>query len=371
MRMMSHSFFADKKILVIDQSEKKQNDRTWCFWEKESGLFESIVHHQWRKADFFSNDFSGTLDLLPYQYKMIRGIDLYSFVRAEAIKYPNIEWRNEKILSVNNENDKAVVKTETSSFTAQYIFNSILFKDIITPPSGGRGVRGPGKYLLLQHFKGLLIQTKEPAFDAAVATLMDFRISQQHGTAFMYVLPTSATTALVEYTLFTEKLLAKEDYETALQQYIGSFLKIKEYTVVHEEFGVIPMTNQFFPLQEGQIIQMGVAGGQVKGSSGYAFRFIQKRTQQLVQLLVNEQKPFVKNSFNDRKFRLYDSALLHVLSKKKMPGDKIFAAIFKKNPPKRVLQFLDNESNLYDDLRIMQSVPQGIFLPAAFYEMIR
>jgi lycopene beta-cyclase len=42
------------------------------------------------------------------------------------------------------------------------------------------------------------------------------------------------------------------------------------------------MTNKKFPLQEGRVINMGIAGGQVKGSSGYAFQFIQKRTEQIV-----------------------------------------------------------------------------------------
>ena len=52
--------------------------------------------------------------------------------------------------------------------------------------------------------------------------------------------------------------------------------------MLHEEFGVIPMTNKKFPLQNLRIVNMGMAGGQVKGSSGYAFQFIQKRTIKLL-----------------------------------------------------------------------------------------
>ena len=368
MRMMREPFFRDKKILIIDQSEKKENDRTWCFWEKQNGLFESIVHHQWNKVNFFSEEFSHTLNLSPYQYKMIRGIDFYSFVRTEAARHPAIEWRNEKIQSITNHGDKAVVQTTTNSFTADYIFNSILFKDVLTPPSGGRGVGA--KYLLLQHFKGFLIQTKEPRFDPTVATFMDFRVSQEHGTTFIYLMPTSANTALVEYTLFTEQLLPKETYEAALHEYISSFLNIKEYEITYEEFGVIPMTNIHFPLQEGRIIYMGIAGGQAKGSSGYAFQFIQKRTEQIIQSLIQKGHPFIQKSLSDRKFHLYDSVLLNVLHNRKMSGDKIFARIFQKNPTERVLRFLDNESNLWEDLQIMQSVPVGIFLPTALHELI-
>ena len=66
---------------------------------------------------------------------------------------------------------------------------------------------------------------------------------------------------------------------------------------------------------------------------------------------------------------MYDSTLLHVLHAGKLPGDKIFAAIFKKNKAAHVLQFLNNESSFITDLQIMGSVPMGIFLPAALKEL--
>jgi lycopene beta-cyclase len=182
-------------------------------------------------------------------------------------------------------------------------------------------------------------------------------------------MPTSTTTALVEYTLFTESVLPAEAYEAALKQYITSYLHIDAYTIEHKESGIIPMTNKHFPLQEDRIIYMGVAGGQVKGSSGYAFQFIQKRTEAIVQLLIKNKRPFAKRTFSDWKFHLYDSVLLNVLHNRKMKGDEIFARIFRKNPPERVLQFLDNETGLFDDLKIMRSVPVSVFLPAALKEL--
>ncbi len=362
MRMLQHPFFDDKKILVIDQSKKITNDRTWCFWEKEPGIFEPIIHHQWQYANFFSDVYSSILDLSPYQYKMIHGIDLYSYVKQASASRTNIEWRYAIVKSVNSNTDRANVELETESFTADYIFNSILFEQPKTPK---------GKYYLQQHFKGWVIETKEPHFDPALATFMDFRVSQKHGTTFIYLMPTSSTCALVEYTLFTEALLEKEEYETALKDYISSYLHITDYKIVQEEFGVIPMTNMQFPLQEGRVIYTGIAGGQAKGSSGYVFQFIQKRTGQIIESLVTGNQLSIQKTWNDKKFHLYDSVLLNVLHSRKMHGDEIFSRIFQKNPPRRVLRFLDNESNLYEDLQIMRSVPSGIFLTAALQELIR
>ena len=367
MRMMRESFFNDKKILIIDQSTKTKNDRTWCFWEKQKGIFEPVVHHQWNKLHFFSDKYSATLEIEPYQYKMIRGIDLYTYVKEESAKHTNIEWRYEKIKKIETVNDTAIVELETITFTADYIFNSIPVPplELVPPKKEGSG----GEYFLLQHFKGWLIQTKHPSFDPSTATFMDFRVSQKHGTTFVYVTPTSSNTALVEYTLFTESILPQEEYETALRDYISSRLNITGYEIIHEEFGVIPMTNRQFPLQEGRIIYMGIAGGQVKGSSGYAFQFIQKRTDEIIRLLIKGGHSFNKRSFNKRKFHLYDSVLLNVLHNRKMKGADIFANIFQKNSAERVLQFLDNESSLADDLCIMRSVPASIFLPAALKEL--
>lgn len=106
---------------------------------------------------------------------------------------------------------------------------------------------------------------------------MDFRVSQEEGTTFVYVMPLSPTQALVEYTLFTERLLTQDQYNAGLKNYIESFLQTNEYKVLEEEFGVIPMTDLVFPEVEGNIIHLGTAGGQTKPSSGYTFRFIQKR----------------------------------------------------------------------------------------------
>lgn len=362
MRMMEDPFFDDKQILVVDKAPKKQNDRTWCFWEKEKGLFESIVHHQWQLLDFFSKDYSATLQIEPYCYKMIRGIDFYEAVQQKAIAKKNIRFQYEQVNALHTENNRAVVTLPSGKITADYLFNSILFEQ---PRIAA------GKYMLLQHFKGWVIETPLPVFEPAKATFMDFRVSQQAGTTFMYVLPIAENKALVEYTLFTEQVLSPDKYDKELIQYLSVYLGIENFTVVHEEFGIIPMTNHIFPSVEGRVIYMGIAGGQAKASSGYAFQFIQKRTASVITALKNNRFPKPDHGFSEKKFRFYDSVLLNVLHHKKLNGDCIFAGIFKNNPPQRVLRFLDNETSLVDDLHIMNSVPTGIFLKAAIQELFR
>ncbi|HSU49808.1 MAG TPA: lycopene cyclase family protein, partial [Segetibacter sp.] len=195
MRFMQHSAFEEKKILVVDKAPKNKNDRTWCFWEKQPGVFEKIVHHQWQQVKFHSAFIDSLLDLTPYTYKMIRGIDFYNYVYSEASNHKNIEFLYGNVQAVGNAGNEGMVVVDGEQYTARYVFNSIQFNKSAVPP---------GKYYLLQHFKGFVIETEAKHFNPSQATLMDFRVSQSSGTSFVYVLPTSENKALVEYTLFSE-----------------------------------------------------------------------------------------------------------------------------------------------------------------------
>lgn len=364
MRMVVDPFFASKKVLVVDADAKQQNDRTWCFWETKPDLFEPIVHHQWKKLDFYSDHYSSELSIDPYTYKMIRGIDFYNYVKTNALASPNIEWRKASIKKLVESSDNLIGGVELANgecIYAEYVFSSILFEPIKTKPS---------EYYFLQHFKGWEIKTATDCFDSTKAVFMDFRVGQEEGTTFMYVLPTSANTALIEYTLFTEQLLDDAAYNRALKKYISESLQIVAYEILHEEKGVIPMTTKKFPHANGRNIFIGIAGGQAKASSGYAFKYIQKRTSQLINAIKKGNSLSFGKNIGDSKGHLYDAVLLNVLHNRKMPGDKIFAAIFKGNKANNVLAFLDNESSLLIDLKIMNSVPTRIFLPAALKELM-
>jgi lycopene beta-cyclase len=364
MRMMQQPFFDTAQILVIDAAQKNTNDRTWCFWEKETDIFESIVCKKWKQVSFIAPSYKSELNLSPFVYKMIRGIDLYTHVLSHAASKSNITFCTEPVLSVQNTQTGARVELKNQTLTANKVFNSILFEPVNVL------AQKSSDYFLWQHFKGYEIKTETPVFNDTVATLMDFTVDQSEGTTFMYVMPTSTTTALVEYTLFTENLLTDNDYNEAIHAYIQKTYSAVGYSISHQEFGQIPMTNFSFSGGAGNIINMGVAGGQVKGSSGYAFHFIQEKTKAIIADVVAQKNPLRALGFSQKKFGLYDAVLLRVLQDKKLDGATIFTKIFSKNPPDRVFRFLNNESTWIDDLHIMSSVPTHIFLPAALYALL-
>lgn len=356
--MIQSGKFGDKKILLADEAPKDKNDRTWCFWEKDTGIFESIVYRQWEHLWFYSDDFYKEFSIQPYRYKMIRGIDFYNYCYSVIEQHPAFEILYGKIENIFSAKETGII-VEGRTIYSQYVFNSILFE----MPSLKKG-----EHWLLQHFKGWTIKTEEKTFDHHVATLMDFRIAQQHGTSFCYLLPFSATEALVEYTLFTPSLLKEQEYEAGLKNYIENILHIDDYTITGKEFGVIPMTNYRFPTHQANIINIGTAGGQTKGSSGYTFFFIQQHSKALVDSLTRTGKPFITNPSS--KFHFYDSVLLHILTNNTLPGKDIFSTLFEKNKVQNVLTFLNNESSLLQDIQIISSLPTLPFLKAAVKQYI-
>jgi lycopene beta-cyclase len=361
-RMLKDSQLSQKQILVIDKAVKNKNDRTWCFWEKGNGLFEHIVTHQWKTLEFLSDDFQRKYDMPEYRYKMIQGIDFYTYVLDFAQEFENVTFVSETILNINSVDAAAEVTTETATYTAEYVFNStnLFYPKMDTDNS------------LLQHFEGWVIKTKTPVFDKNVGRLMDFRLSQEHGATFMYVLPTSETEALVEYTLFSEKVLDKQDYKEALKAYIKSYLKVEDYEIKHTEFGIIPMSLAKFSRNvpnEKHIINLGTAGGFTKASSGYTFQFVQKHTENVIDLLKKGKHPNPQLTFRDKMYQWYDRTLLEVILSDKMEGKEIFATIFKNRPIETILAFLGNESSVWEDIKVMTCLPILPFLKSGIKQL--
>jgi len=360
MRMIRSEKFADKKILLIDKEPKTKNDRTWCFWEKENGFFDSIVYKKWPSISILNDQFSSVLDIAPYKYKMIRGIDLYDHCLNEISQQQNIDIVYSNLNGWGFDKDRYCFNLDGKIF--YNIDRTQIFNSIYKPADQKGTIR------LLQHFKGWIIDTATASFDPQTATIMDLRVDQQKGTTFGYVLPFSETSALVEYTFFTKEILQQEDYDVLLKNYLKNFLKIEDYSIRGSEFGIIPMSNEDLPFYKNGAYQIGTAGGQTKPSSGYTFQFIQKQSDAIVKKL-GLGESIDKMPKTPSRFRFYDHVLLDILYYNKYPGDKIFTRLFKKNKPQQVLRFLDNESSLYEEIKLISTLPTWPFLSSAIKQL--
>ena len=353
--MLLSEKFDDKSILLIDENTKKVNDRTWCFWD-ENNLFDEIVSKKWNQAIFANEKFNRVLELTPYQYKKINGLDFYELVFKKISENKNIHFLNQKVVDFSELGNHCVVKTEQETFTCNKIFNSIYNPEVVTAQT-----KFP---LIQQHFIGWFIKCKEAVFTPNCATFMDFSVKQKGNTRFMYVLPTSENEALLEYTLFSKDLLSKEEYESEIQKYIKN-LGITEYEIIEKEQGNIPMTcYPFWKHNTKNIVNIGSAGGWTKASTGYTFKNASKKSKALVQFLKSESD-FTKFHKRD-KFWFYDLLLLDILSSKNELGSKIFSSMFKAGDSRVIFKFLDEETSFSEDLQVIWRCPKMIFVEALF-----
>ena len=360
-RMSLDSYFDDKSILIIDQKKDKGNDKTWCYWEEGDGEWDELLTKKWPKVFFGSKDFTETLNISPFCYKMIRSEKFYQKLWRSIGLKSNITFVEDSVKTYSEADNKVKVVTNKSTYFGLKLLNSIPDKTVYEKQQ---------KYpVLKQHFVGWFIKTKTDCFDDSMATFMDFNIPQNGNTRFMYVLPIDKKTALFEYTLFSKDLLENSEYEDAIKDYLKE-KKVTDFEILEKENGAIPMTSfKFQELNSKSILNIGTVGGWTKASTGYTFYNTSKKTKDLVAFLKNEDdlSLFAKRT----KFWFYDLLLLDVLANNNDKGSALFASIFKKVKVKTILKFLGEDSNIREDLKIITSVSPEPFVMAIVKRFLR
>lgn len=347
-----------KKILIIDKEPKIKNDRTWAFWEKGVNTFEPIIAKKWDSVYFINQQKQkNKLDLNGYQYKLIRGIDFYNFVYSEIGNRENIHFYYDELHSINDLGEFVEVTTSTKRFKSKFVFDSTYKLDL----------QNAKNHNVLQHFKGLVVETESEVFDAETPVMMDFSITQKNQECrFMYLLPFSKSKALLEFTLFSEQLLSDEEYMSELNDFIKDQLKIQNFKILEEEFGVIPMSD--VGTQEKiskNIIRIGTSGGYTNPATGYTFSFTQKKISQIIKDLELHNRVNDSKSIWQKRHHLYASILLNVITEKRCLIADVFNDLYAKNPPSLIFKFLDNETTFLEELKIMSTTPIKHFAQAA------
>ena len=353
-RMAKDPFFANKSIVIVDKEQHKGDDRTWCFWEKGLGEWDSLVLKEWNQIYFGAQGRTKKISLGHYKYKMIRSAAFYQDLWDFILSKENFSFQQDEVSGICSSKNQVAVQCTSKTYWASQVFNSIpLSKTYLSQK----------KYpVLKQHFIGWFIQTKNNQFQDDAATFMDFNLKQEGNTRFMYVLPISKKEALFEYTLFSEHLLSKETYEEAIKSYLSE-KNIHDYTIIEKEQGSIPMTvYPFVSENKKNVLNIGTAGGWTKASTGYTFANSSRNTKRLVDFIKNcsDLRAFQKRS----KYNLYDLLFLDVLSQNNELGSEVFSNMFERVKIQTILKFLDEDSTLLEDLKIILSVPSFKFTKA-------
>ncbi|MEO0894932.1 MAG: lycopene cyclase family protein [Bacteroidota bacterium] len=344
-----------KRILILDTEAKTTNDKTWCFWAEKTQYFFTSEYIGWENLKFISPE--GTLEesISPMAYHFVSSGDFYQNIYKELKGNPNIEFRYERILAMEDHAQGARVLTDGGQYQADWIFNSIHF------PTQKKDTQ---KIYLSQHFYGWFLEMDEDTFDPEQMTLMDFSIEQGSDTRFVYVLPLNKRKALVEYTVFSGGAWEREAYLPHITSYMEKNFPGKTFKIIQEEMGDIPMTNHSFSRMRGKrIMNIGTAGGFTKPTTGYTFKSIQDDTTNIVDSLMKKGKPTYKLP-NRARFAFYDNLLLYIIHQQGHTVRDIFYRLFKRNSFSTILRFLDERTKFWEELWIMGRLPWMPFLNA-------
>lgn len=325
--------------------------RSWCSWEHEQDEYDSLVAARWHRMRITARDGRHISFTSPRAYRMIRSADFLHGVGAVLERRPGVRRVAATVTQVRDVPGGAEVTGHDVAgrairLNARWVFDS-------RPPSDLPAARTT----LLQHFRGWFVTTRDDRFDPEVADLMDFRTRQpEHGLSFAYVLPFTPREALVEYTEFSAEPMTGSAYDAALEEYVRG-RRISHYSVTAVEQGVIPMTDGRFPRRAGHsVFRIGVAGGATRPSTGYSFAGIQRQSAAVAAAWQAGRTPWPPVPHAAR-HRFMDAVMLRALATGRAGGAGFFEALFSRNPPDRILRFLDGTSTLHEEWAIGLTTP--------------
>ena len=345
----------DARVMLVDPRETLSGaDRTWCFFDLVPHAFESAITHRWSRWRV-RNGAAEVLRSAPgISYCTIPGERFYELAlerlaaagqRIELVLGVTVEHLEDRGAHVD-------VHTSAGVLRARLAMDS-------RPPSLTRAADDGNDVNLLQHFRGRVVRSTEPVFEADTATLMDFDVSQADGIHFIYVLPFDAHTALVESTFFTERPLPDAVYEAAIDTWLARRRPGVVFQTISHESGVIPMTTEPFDAWPSpRIVRIGTAGGHVKPSSGYAFLAVQRFVREFAPRVVSAlrvdgcaEPPAARS----RRTIALDTIFLSYLRSRPERAPDTFYRLFERVPPAVLARFLSDTGTLADDLTVMRT----------------
>ncbi|NGP76173.1 hypothetical protein G3570_05990 [Balneolaceae bacterium YR4-1] len=355
---ISNSPLSKKRILVVDSDFSISNEKTWCFWHRDTPEFSDLIFKSWSTAEVGIKDEVLSQPLEQYPYYCIRSGDYREFILSKLRAHPSFDLIESDIADIKGDKNRPLLETEDSTFSADYIFQSCF----IPPEFRSTNI----KYPLIQSFLGYEIETPDTVFNSDSFMLMDFDNTYETGLAFMYVLPWTDKSALVEYTLFDSRIRKKDFFEKKVEVYLSNKYGLKriDYRVVRKEYGEIPMQDlPYVPWYSERVLNLGRSGGLTKPTTGYTFTNIHEHSKEIVAELLNSGQPALPGRSSFR-YRAYDLWLLHILHENPYDALRIFEILFSKNKIDQIFKFLDEENALFEDFKIMGSLPYTPFFKA-------
>ncbi|HJL14246.1 MAG TPA: lycopene cyclase family protein [Sandaracinaceae bacterium LLY-WYZ-13_1] len=344
--------FPEARTLLVDPGFGDVDDRTFAFWCEGEPPLAGAVEHSWSRIRLAAPSRQVEGRLTRHRYHVIGGVGFREACFAALEGDGRTFLRLGRADEVVTEDHRAVVRGPGLEVHARWAFDSRL--DGAEPPPDPRHVA------VRQRFLGWEVETEVDTFDPGEVVLFDFRTDQGEGDVrFVYVLPWTARRALVEHVAMHEC-----DAKGALRAYLAEVHPGVPYRIARVEAGDSPLTDAPFVRRAGpRVLRVGIAGGRLKPSSGYAFVRIWEDAAAIVASLRDAGHPFELPA-DGPGFRLLDGLLLRVMEGRPASMPHVFLRMFERNPPDRVLSFLDERVGLSEVLSLGTRLPIAPFAEA-------
>jgi len=358
LELEKRNLLKNKTILIADPEKDSANNKNFSFWTEEHGELKNnlapFIQHSWNKIQLNNGKQE---HLHPTAYNHIPNSILVEKAH-ELIQRHDILYLRTKVTETGSDNLGNFATIGGVKKYANYIFDSrtpTLQKTEWTQTT------------LFQSFIGWVVEFPNEKLDVESFRMMDFNIDQNNFTQFVYVLPFSDNTALIEVTRFGKEIIANTEAEAIIQDYLQN--QFGPYKKIGVEQGCIPMSNASMDSYGSEnIINLGARNYCLKPSTGYAFKNMYAQAVEIAECIQKGHLKLSTNRTHEKvskgRFAFYDSLLLIILHLWPSYGKVIFSRLFSKIETKLILKFLDEKTTISEDIKIFSRLPIGIFLRA-------
>ncbi|WP_200342045.1 lycopene cyclase family protein [Rhodovibrio sodomensis] len=338
-------------ITLLEPRTGYGDDRTWGFWETEPHPFAHLVAERW-PAWRVRTPAAAHIRRGSVPYVRLPAAAVYRDALARLDRAGNVVRRMGVRVT-------GVAGAQVALDTGERLHAGVIYDG--RPPEATQIASGHGRGpRLLQQFVGRRVRTGRPAFEPGVADLMDFRVSQRHGIAFLYVLPSGPCEALVEATVFAGQPVGAEVLDRLLAEGLAARCRAADTQVTEvlgTERGAIPMVPGLgrTPARAGGTIAIGTRAGAPRGATGYAYLPIQRHVAVLAADAAagRPRGRGMRGAGTD----WLDQVFLRRLLRAPDAGPALLARLFDRVPADRLVRFLMERGGVRDHLAVMSALP--------------
>ena len=352
---LARNLFRDqtkKKIIVIEPELPEKKSANWCTWMHKDNvsIFKNSIKGSWQ--DWIVSNKS---------QKINHSSSCYKYVCIDASKYltqienelnnSNIHILRDAVVEISKESSQKEIICKNNIVSANRVYDS-------RPPELHTG-------LLRQHFYGIEFELTEPHHIDSVI-LMDFDVDQYNGLHFIYALPFSERKLFVESTVISKELNQIEWYENQIKLWMKN--KNLDYIKkISSEKGVIPQGK--IEYKNDDMYYIGVRGGAVRLSSGYAFHNIQSQVDELANNISNDcyDAPLAMNKF----VTFMDEMFNKVLINNPQIAIDLFLSTAKSLSADEFARFMTNRTSFNIWTKVIAQMPKKPFIEQMLKSIIR